>query len=114
VVVEGVARGLDPDFDIWEASRPVVERWMLEHMGPQAQLRDAAEGMSALGRLARDLPQLLRNAETVSSMLADGGLRLHPDTAREISEAQLARTRYVRVAIWIAAGALVVLAAGAL
>jgi hypothetical protein len=47
-------------------------------------------------------------------MLADGGLRLHPDTAREISEAQLARTRYVRVAIWIAAGALVVLAAGAL
>jgi ubiquinone biosynthesis protein len=114
VVVEGVARGLDPDFDIWEASRPVVERWMLEHMGPQAQLRDAAEGVSALGRLARDLPQLLRNAETVSSMLADGGLRLHPDTAREISEAQLARTRYVRVAIWIAAGALVVLAAGAL
>ena len=114
VVVEGVARGLDPDFDIWEASRPVVERWMLEHMGPQAQLRDAAEGVSALGRLARDLPQLLRNAETVSTMLADGGLRLHPDTARDISEAQLARTRYMRIAIWIAAGALVVLAAGAL
>ena len=114
VVVEGVARGLDPDFDIWEASRPVVERWMMDHMGPQAQLRDAAEGVSALGRLARDLPQLLRNAETVSAMLADGGLRLHPDTAREISEAQLARTRYVRIAILIATGALVVLAAGAL
>jgi ubiquinone biosynthesis protein len=114
VVVEGVARGLDPDFDIWEASRPVVERWMLEQMGPQAQLRDAAEGVTALGRLARDLPQLLRNAESISTMLAEGGLRLHPDTAREISEAQLARTRYVRIAIWIAAGALVVLAAGAL
>jgi len=113
VVVEGVARGLDPDFDIWEASRPVVERWMLEQMGPQAQLRDAAEGVTALGRLARDLPQLLRNVESVSTMLAEGGLRLHPDTAREISEAQLARTRYVRIAIWIAAGALVVLAAGA-
>jgi ubiquinone biosynthesis protein len=111
VVVEGVARGLDPDFDIWEASRPVVERWLLDHMGPQAQLRDAAEGVSALGRLARDLPQLLRNAEIVSTMLADGGLRLHPDTARDISEAQLARTRYVRIAILIATGALMVLAA---
>ena len=75
---------LDPDFDIWEASRPVVERWMIEHMGPEARLRDAAEGMSALGRLARELPQLLRNAEIVSAMLAEGGLRLHPDTARQI------------------------------
>jgi ubiquinone biosynthesis protein len=114
VVVEGVARGLDSDFDIWEASRPVVERWMLDHVGPQAQLRDAAEGVTALGRLARDLPQILRNAESLSTMLAEGGLRLHPDTARQISEAQLARTRYVRIAIWISAAALTVLAAGAL
>ena len=112
VVVEGVARALDPDFDIWEASRPVVERWMLGHIGPQAQLRDAAEGVTALGRLARELPQLLRNVESVSVMLAEGGLRLHPDTAREISEAQTARMRHVRIALWIAAGALVVLAAG--
>lgn len=112
VVVEGVARALDADFDIWEASRPVVERWMLDHIGPQAQLRDAAEGVTAIGKLARDLPQLLRNAESVSAMLAEGGLRLHPDTARQISDAQIARTRHVRIALWIAAGALVVLAAG--
>jgi ubiquinone biosynthesis protein len=112
VVVEGVARGLDPEFDIWEASRPVVEGWMIEHMGPQAQLRDAAEGVTALTRLARDLPQILRNAETVSTMLAEGGLRLHPDTAREISEAQIARTRHVRIALWLATGALGFLALG--
>jgi ubiquinone biosynthesis protein len=103
VVVEGVARGLDPDFDIWEASRPVVERWMLQQMGPEARLRDMGEGVSALGRLARDLPQLLRNAEAVSSMLANGGLKLHPDTARQIAEAQAARTRHVRIAMWITA-----------
>ena len=70
--------------------------------------------MTAIGRLARDLPQILRNAEAVSTMLAEGGLRLHPQTAREISEAQLIRTRYVRIAIWISTVALVVLAAGAL
>ena len=111
VVVEGVARGLDPEFDIWEASRPVVERWMIEQMGPEARLRDVGEGVSALGRLARDLPQLLRNAESISTMLADGGLRLHPDTTREIAEAQIARTRHVRIALWItAATALGVLA----
>ena len=114
VVVEGVARALDPAFDIWEAARPVVERWMVEQMGPQAQLRDAAEGVTALGRFARDLPQFFRNAEMVSAMLADGGLRLHPDTARQIADAQIARTRHVRLALWIAAGALGVLALGAL
>jgi ubiquinone biosynthesis protein len=110
VVVEGVARALDPDFDIWEASRPVAEKWMLEQVGPEARLRDVSQGMSALGRAAQNLPQLLRNAEAISAMLADGGLRLHPDTAREIAEAQLLRTRHTRIALWIAAGALAVIA----
>jgi ubiquinone biosynthesis protein len=113
VVVEGVARGLDPDFDIWEASRPIAEEWMLKNMGPEARLRDVGEGVSALGKLAQNLPELLHNAEIISGMLASGGLKLHPDTTREIAEAQLDRTRHVRVAIWIAAGALGVLAVAA-
>jgi len=110
VVVEGVARGLDPDFDIWEASRPVIEKWMIERMGPEGRLRDAADGMTALGRAAQNLPQLLKNAEIIATMLADGGVRLHPESAMLIAEAQVARTRHVRIAIWIAAGALGVLA----
>jgi ubiquinone biosynthesis protein len=106
VVVEGVARGLDPDFDIWEAARPVVERWMLDRLAPETRLREAAEGVGSLGRAAQQLPQLLRNAEIISAMMADGGLRLHPETARQIAEAQLLGTKYTRVAIWLAAGAL--------
>jgi ubiquinone biosynthesis protein len=113
VVVEGVARGLDPDFDIWEASRPVAEKWMIENMGPEARLRDVGEGVNALGKLAQNLPQLIQNAEVISGMLASGGLKLHPDTTREIAQAQLDRTRHVRVAIWIAAGALGILAVAA-
>ncbi|HJW40447.1 MAG TPA: 2-polyprenylphenol 6-hydroxylase [Rhizomicrobium sp.] len=110
VVVEGVARSLDPDFDMWEASRPVVEAWMIERVGPEARLRDAADGLTALGRVAQNLPQLMRNAEIVSAMLAEGGLRLHPDSVRTIAAAQVAQTRHVRIAIWIAAGALGLLA----
>jgi ubiquinone biosynthesis protein len=110
MVVEGVARSLDPDFDIWEAARPIAERWMLEQVGPEARLRDVSEGVSAIAHVAQNLPQLLRNAEIISAMLAGGGLRLHPDTAREIAEAQLARTRHTRVALWIAAGALALIA----
>ncbi|MGN6516766.1 MAG: 2-polyprenylphenol 6-hydroxylase, partial [Rhizomicrobium sp.] len=40
VVVEGVSRALDPDFDIWESSRPIVEKWMLEQVGPEARLKE--------------------------------------------------------------------------
>jgi ubiquinone biosynthesis protein len=111
VVVEGVARSLDPDFDMWSASRPVVEKWMLANVGPEARLRDVGEGVSALGRLAQNLPQIARNAESLSAMLADGGVRLHPDSANAIAAAQASRTRNGRIALWIVAAALVALAA---
>jgi ubiquinone biosynthesis protein len=112
VVVEGVARSLDPDFNIWDASRPVVERWMLDQVGPQAQLRDAADSVASLRRLLRDLPMLMRNAESVSVMLADGGFRLHPDTVRELAEAQRTRARPLSAALWLAAGLLAIMARG--
>jgi ubiquinone biosynthesis protein len=87
---------------------------MVERMGPEARLRDAAEGIGAIGRLAREFPHLLHNAEIVSTMLANGGLKLHPESVRQIAQAQVARTRHVRIALWIAAGALAVLAVGVL
>jgi ubiquinone biosynthesis protein len=99
VVVEGVARSLDPDFDIWEASRPVAERWISDNLSPEARLARAAEGFSALGKLAQDLPQLVKNAEELSQMVAEGGVRLHPDTARAIAREQDRRNRPLFVAV---------------
>jgi ubiquinone biosynthesis protein len=114
VVVEGVSRNLDPEFDIWEASRPIVETWMLERLGPEARLREAADGLTVMARLAQNVPQLLRDTEIIAAQLADGGLRLHPDSVKAIASAQLRRTRHVRVALWIAAGALGIIAIGVL
>ena len=99
VVVEGVARGLDPDFDIWDASRPVAERWVAGNLGPEARLARAAEGFSALGKLAEDLPQLVKNAEDLSRMVAEGGVRLHPDTALLIAAEQERRARPIRLSL---------------
>jgi ubiquinone biosynthesis protein len=110
VVVEGVARGLDPDFDIWEASRPVAERWVVENLGPEAHLARAAEGITALGKLAQDLPQLVRHAEELSQMVAEGGVRLHPDTARQIAREQDRRNRPLFITLIV----LLVVIAGAL
>ena len=99
VVVEGVCRGLDPDFDIWEAARPVAEQWVSQNLGPEAALTRAGETFSALGKLAQDLPQLVKNAEELSQMVAEGGVRLHPDTAIQIAAEQERRSRPTRVAL---------------
>ena len=104
VVVEGVARGLDPDFDIWEAARPVAERWVAGNLGPEARLARAAEGLTALGKLAEDLPQLVKNAEDLSRMVAEGGVRLHPDTAQLIAAEQERRARPGRMALTLMVG----------
>jgi ubiquinone biosynthesis protein len=106
VVVEGVARGLDPDFDIWTASRPVAERWVTDNLGPEARLARAAEGFSALGKLAEDLPQLVKNAEELSRMVAEGGVRLHPETALLIAAEQERRAKPVRVGLLLMLGLL--------
>ena len=39
VLVEGIGRRLDPSVNIWTLARPIVEQWMRENRGPEAQLR---------------------------------------------------------------------------
>ena len=58
VSVEGVARRLNPDHDLWAAARPVVERWIRRELGPAAQARDLLEEatttLRALSRLVQE------------------------------------------------------------
>ncbi len=52
--VEGVARRIDADHDIWDAARPIVERWIGREVSPLAQGRRLAErGIRALEGVAR-------------------------------------------------------------
>ena len=110
VVVEGVARQLDPEHSIWDSAKPIVEQWMIDQVGPQARLNQAAEGMSSLGRALTALPEVMRNAEQIAAMLSTNGLRLHPDSTRAIADAQARQTSHARIAIWIGALALAALA----
>jgi len=62
VVVEGVARSLDPRINIWHVARPVVETYIRENMGPRAALRDLARTASVLSRYGPRLPGLVEAA----------------------------------------------------
>ena len=58
VVVEGVARSLDPHINIWSVARPVVETYIAESVGPKAIARDLARTVQVLSRLGPKLPKL--------------------------------------------------------
>ena len=69
VVVEGVTRTLDPQANIFEAARPVVEDYIRGHLGPAAIARDLAETARVIARLGPRLPglaeELLMRAEEI-------------------------------------------------
>ncbi|MDB5454337.1 MAG: aarF, partial [Caulobacteraceae bacterium] len=56
MTVEGVARRIDPDHDIWKASEPVVQRFMARELSPATQAkRFGDEALQALRNLGRML-----------------------------------------------------------
>ncbi|QDL93507.1 2-polyprenylphenol 6-hydroxylase [Paroceanicella profunda] len=58
VVVEGVGRSLDPNMNMWEVARPVVESYIRDNLGPKAVLRDLAGTARILSRFGPLLPQM--------------------------------------------------------
>jgi ubiquinone biosynthesis protein len=62
VVVEGVARSLDPRMNIWHVAKPVVEDYIKESIGPKALLRDLAKTARILSRFGPQLPKLAEDA----------------------------------------------------
>ena len=114
VVVEGVARNLDPNVNMWTTSEPVVRHWMESNLGAEGKLHEAAEGAQTLGRFVAAVPDLLMRAERMTEMaqvMAANGVRLDAETVDAIARAQAARTRSGRIALWIGALSLALLAA---
>jgi len=62
VVVEGVARSLDPHLNMWAVARPVVESYIRDSIGPQALLRDMTRTLRILSRFGPRLPAMTEAA----------------------------------------------------
>ncbi|HEX8303081.1 2-polyprenylphenol 6-hydroxylase [Sphingomonas sp.] len=98
VMVEGVARGLDPDINLWETSAPFVREWIRTELGPEAAIADRI--VTDLRTLAR-LPELIRNIEL--RFPAPGGAPPAPPL-REIEVIRVGGGwRYIAVAMAAAA-----------
>ena len=74
VVVEGVARSLDPHINIWQVAKPIVEGYIASNVGPKAVMRDLGRTLRVLSRFGPKLPrlveaQLIRQAEPARVIL---------------------------------------------
>jgi ubiquinone biosynthesis protein len=109
VVVEGVARSLDPKLDMWTAADPVVREWITRYLGPIGKLEDAAEGVTQLGRALADVPDLMMRTQYLAASLEEmtvRGFPLAPESVREIGKAEARRARWGHLALWVIAGLL--------
>ncbi len=113
IVVEGVSRTLDPDFDMWAASEPVIRDWIERNLGPIGKLEGLGEGARDMLRFAGRLPDLLDRADAVlKSLEQEGrhGVRLSKGTIDSLGEANARTTRWGNAALWAIAIATLYLA----
>jgi ubiquinone biosynthesis protein len=117
VVVEGVARSLDPSLNLWSAAEPIAREWMEANLGPAGALKDAREGASEVSKFLAEIPALLSVAERTMISLGDmarAGVRLDDSSITRLAAEEARQTRLGRVALWIGALSLLAIAAWAI
>ena len=113
VAAEGNARMLDPHFNMWKASEPVVGDWIARNLGPARVVTDLKDGLHAAARLAEQAPDIAARAERLSEELdtmSREGLRFDEATATAIGKAEARHTRSGRIALWVIAFAVIYIA----
>jgi ubiquinone biosynthesis protein len=104
VVVEGVARTLNPELNMWVTAEPVVRSWIERKLGPIGKLEGAVQSAASLGRLASMLP------DVVTEIVQSGSIKLDADTTNRIAIAHHHANRFQRYAVMAGAAALVAIA----
>ncbi len=72
VVVEGVARKLNPNTNIWTTSRPVLENWLKETKDPMTTITETLQNTSEVIKRLPEFPQIMDKANQALTYLASG------------------------------------------
>ena len=89
VVVEGVARKLYPETNIWEVSRPVLEDWLKSTKSPKSTIDTAINTSSEIIKRIPDLPNLMDRADYALKLMAEGNLNLAIGTNKNLEIEQM-------------------------
>ncbi len=90
--IEGLGRELYPALDLWETAKPFMERWMVDHIGPAAALREVAENASEILERLPELPGALLSATTRLRTL-ERSMKLQSRDLKRLEEAMARNER---------------------
>ena len=85
VVVEGVARRLNPETNIWETSRPVLEKWLKETKDPITTLNETLKNSAEVIKRLPEMPQIMDKANQALTFLASGQIPQNTNTYNDLN-----------------------------
>jgi ubiquinone biosynthesis protein len=103
VVVEGVARSLDPKINIWSAAEPIVRQWVEDSVGPHGKVRDAERSLRSVAHMLGQIPELFERGSVVLARLDEAlnnGWTLSSPSLEGIGRAEAQRSRWTALALW--------------
>ena len=72
VVVEGVARKLNPNTNIWTTSKPVLENWLKNTKDPMNTINETLQNTSEVIKKLPEFPEIMDKANQALTYLASG------------------------------------------
>lgn len=101
---EGVARRLDPEFDMWEASRPIVEVAVRRELGPERYINDFLDGLDRTRKTLQTLPDATDNIAKLAEAWAKGEIDLSG-----LQDQPKSKSSLMRPVAYLSAGAVIAL-----
>ncbi len=114
VTVEGVARALDPEINMWETAAPIVRAAITEAIGPRRQLERLRAATEKALDIAPHLPRYVELMAAASERVSDDRIGLSHQTTDDLARALSHQGQLTRAALWFAGAAVLVLAAALL
>ncbi len=89
VVVEGVARKLNPDTNIWETSKPVLEKWLKETKDPISNFTETIKDSAEVMKRIPELPKIMDKANQALTYLASGQIPQNSNSFSALNEKKM-------------------------
>ena len=85
VVVEGVARKLNPETNIWKTSKPVLESWLKETKDPINSLNETLKNSAEVINKLPELPKIMEKANQALTYLASGQIPQNSNSYNDLN-----------------------------
>ncbi len=86
VVVEGVARKLNPETNIWTTSKPILENWLKETKNPMTTINETIYSTSEVIKRLPEFPEIMDKANQALTFLASGQIPQNSNSYNALSD----------------------------